>query len=80
MNVVFFSQQVHQLSRDEIMVEIGFAEPRRHIEYIELAALPPIIQIANKMMEYITSEYLTPVSIINNKKRKLMRCALLEVR
>lgn len=31
------------------------------------------------MMEYITFEYLTAMSIINNDERKLMRCTLLEV-
>lgn len=40
-----------------------------HIEYIELAALPPIIQIANKMMKHSTFDHLTTMSIINNDER-----------
>lgn len=43
-----------------------------HVEYIELAALPLIIQIANKMMKHITFERSTALSIINNDERRLM--------
>lgn len=72
-----------QRQQDEIMVEmvdcLCWAKREIHIEYIELAALPPIIQIANKMMKHITFEYMTAMSIINNDERELMWCTLLEV-
>lgn len=53
---------------------------QRDTECIELAALPPIIQISNYMMESVTLEDLTAMSIINNDEREAMSCTLLEVR
>ncbi len=50
-----------------------------HEECIELAGLPPFIEIENKMISHITFKHTTALSIINNDKRKLMCCTLPEV-
>lgn len=72
---MFFSRQIHLLIkatgwRHWSGWQTAFAEPKWYTEYIKLAALPPFMQIENKMMRHITFEHMTAMSLINNDERK----------